>query len=557
MTYPSLRALVATVCVAAIGLTPTLAAAQFKGGGYTVSGKKGPFIKQVANRDFSGAAGGAGLGLADDAINRGEFQAARLRMPQTEAKIAELVGSVDSKWPYAKGPIKVEILGLNQYNALSLPDGSVVVAFGLLEAAQSDDEVAFVLAHELGHVRLNHFAAGVRQAKRQQDISKVGQALVVGAALAGGVSSIRNGVGALGAVDAAAYAAGRRASAAEDLLHVLNDVMVSASWSRGQEDEADAIGFDLSVADSYAADSASAKVFDTIQADADNRAAESEALNAKLKEELGRAAGDAAVSAVWSGGISGSGLRNSLLKSAGRMALTAAANRSEGPKHRSPEERKKGMADYSATAYPEGLPLQDPKTVWLTQVRSSPEYAQAKIAVNSVSKAMRARVAGDYAAAQAELQAAMGTTFRNAPLVLNESARLQDDMGNTDAADALFVAAHRSPDQTVDGYIDHASMLLRTGRYGRADEIMAQGTARFGNDDKPFIALEIAVADKQGKADRRDQLMARCGGYSEPALVKDCRIAARQEMKEEKAEAKKAAVPSLGGLLGGLPFKKN
>jgi beta-barrel assembly-enhancing protease len=556
MTAPPLRALVGGVCASALALTPTLAAAQLGGGGYTVSGKKGPFIKQVANRDFSGSAGGGSLGLADDAINRGEFQAARLRMPQTEARVNQLLASIDSKWPYAKRPIKVQILGLNQYSAQSLPDGSVIIAFGLLETAQSDDEVAFVLAHELGHVRLNHFAAGVKAQNRQQSMSKLGQVFVVGATMTGGVNSIRNG-GGLGSLDAAAYAAGRRASAAEDLLHFINDVMVTPSWSRGQEDEADAIGFDLSLADSYAAESASAKVFDTIQADADNRAAETEALNAKMKEELGKAAGETAVQAAYSGGISGSGLRSSLLKVGGKMAMTAAANQSGGPKHRSPEQRKKGMADYTASAYPQGVPLADERTAWLTAVRSSPEYAQAKVAVMAVNKAMRARAEGNYAAAQGELNRAMTTSYRSSPLVLNEAARLQDDMGQIDASDRLFRSAHQSPDQSIDGYLDHASLLLRAARYDQADQIIAQGTQRFGNDDKPFISLQIAIADKQGRADRRDQLMARCGGYSDPALVKDCKLAAKQEMKQEKAEAKKGSLPGMGGLLGGLPFKKN
>ena len=557
MTSRPLRALIATACAATIGFTPTLAAAQFGGGGYSVSGKKGPFIKQVAGRDFTGATGGASLGLADDAINRGEFQAARLRMPETEKRIADLLTRIDAQWPYAKRPIKVQIIGLPHYTAQSLPDGSVVVAFGLLDQAQSDDEIAFVLAHELGHVRLNHFAAGVKLAKRKQAMSKLGQAFVVGSAIAGGVSSIRNGAGVLGAMDATAYAAGRRASAAEDLVHFLNDVVAGPAWSRAQEDEADTLGFDLALADQYAAESASAKVFDTIQADADNRAAQTAALNAKMKEELGKAAGETAIQAAYSGGLSGSGMRTTLLKGAGRIALTAAANQEAGPKHRTPEQRKKGMAEYTAQAYPQGVPLADEKSVWLTQLRASKEYAQAKIVVGAVYAAMKARTDGQYPTAQAELGKAMATSFRNAPLVLNEAARLQDDMGQIDAADRLFMSAHQSPDQTVDGYVDHAAMLLRTARYPRADQVIAMGTQRFGNDDRPFLSLQIAIADRQGQGDRTKQLLKRCNDYGDEWLVKDCRLAVKQDASEQQAEAKKPGMPNLPGVLGALPFRKN
>ena len=47
--------------------------------------------------------------------------------------------------------------------------------------------------------------------------------------------------------------------------------MVEPGHTRAQEDEADCIGYDLSQAASYSADSASARVFDTIQADQQKR----------------------------------------------------------------------------------------------------------------------------------------------------------------------------------------------------------------------------------------------------------------------------------------------
>ena len=158
----------------------------------------------------------------------------------------------------------------------------------------------------------------------------------------------------------------------------------------------------------------------------------------------------------------------------------------------------------------------------------------------------------------------MATSFRGAPLVLNEAARLQDDMGQIDAAEQLFMAAHRSPDQTVDGYVDHASMLLRTARYDRADQVIAEGTARFGNDDRPFISIQVAVADRQGKSDRREQLMARCAGYNDQRLVKDCRLAAkpgrqgREGRGQEDGHARRrqrAGRPALEGLRPNLKAK--
>lgn len=46
-------------------------------------------------------------------------------------------------------------------NAFTLPDGSIVVTNRLIHLAESPDEVAGVLAHELGHVEAEHVMAGV------------------------------------------------------------------------------------------------------------------------------------------------------------------------------------------------------------------------------------------------------------------------------------------------------------------------------------------------------------------------------------------------------------
>jgi predicted Zn-dependent protease len=110
-------------------------------------------------------------------------------MPQTEAQVAALLSRIEGGWPYAKGkPLQVHILAIDYYSAYSLPDGSIVVGFGLLDRAQSDDEVAFVLAHELGHVRLGHFAKGAALERRRKLMSQLGQVYAIGSAVHGGMT---------------------------------------------------------------------------------------------------------------------------------------------------------------------------------------------------------------------------------------------------------------------------------------------------------------------------------------------------------------------------------
>jgi predicted Zn-dependent protease len=60
-------------------------------------------------------------------------------------------------------------------NAFALPGGHVFIYTGLLKQSQSPDEVAGVLAHELGHVVLRHH---LRSALRSLGVGAVASALV-------------------------------------------------------------------------------------------------------------------------------------------------------------------------------------------------------------------------------------------------------------------------------------------------------------------------------------------------------------------------------------------
>ncbi len=546
--------LAAATLIALTGLHPVFAASGDK---FSVSGKGGPFIKAVASRNFGQSAGGGpALGLASDALNRGDYQAARLRMPQTEARVKALLDRIEANWPYAKTqPVQVRMVGIDYYSAYSLPDGSIMVGLGLLERAKSDDEVSFVLAHELGHIRLGHFIQNAgRAAQAEKNASRLGQIYLIASVASAGAQGLARG-GAGGAVGGALDLAGRKADATSDYLHFLAGAMVEPAHSRVQEDEADALGFDLSQLTGFSAEGASARVFDTIQADQDNRKAFRDALSAQLKTQLSQAVNVNTAQSFLSGGLSGQGLRQGLLEGAGRLALGMAAARQgdAGPRHRTPEARKKGIADYSADAYPAGLPLRDEQAAWLTQVRATKEYQDGEITVAAERAAMKARGDGDYATAEREIAKAARTQFAAAPLVVNEWARIRDDMHDTARADALFTRADQSPDQTVDGYLDHSRMFYRIGQNDRAMAILQQGIARFGDDDKPFISLEVAVARQAGQADQAVAYLNKCLTYPDPDLKKDCQDAAGDLAGKAHGDQPAKRLPHLPGLPG-LPF---
>jgi predicted Zn-dependent protease len=74
--------------------------------------------------------------------------AASARSPELEALLERLA----RHWPENGYTPRVEIVEMDAPNAFALPGGQLLVTSALLAQARSENELAFVLGHELGHV---------------------------------------------------------------------------------------------------------------------------------------------------------------------------------------------------------------------------------------------------------------------------------------------------------------------------------------------------------------------------------------------------------------------
>lgn len=130
--------------------------------------------------------------------------------PEGKRALEAMVARLDAGAgiPY---PLEVGVLDHRLVNAAALPGGRILLFGGLLETAESPEEVAGVLAHEIGHVVLRHPTAGTLRA--------AGTAGILGL-LVGDVTG------------AAAVVAA-------------SEAMLSASYRREAEREADAIALEI------------------------------------------------------------------------------------------------------------------------------------------------------------------------------------------------------------------------------------------------------------------------------------------------------------------------
>jgi predicted Zn-dependent protease len=126
-----------------------------------------------------------------------------------------ILDSLARHWPDAPYTFRVRLLDDEMLNAAALPGGWVLVTRGLLETAGSENELAFVLGHELGHFHGRHH------------LRRLGRQAVYGLALAA-VLGRSGGAQSLGS---------------------LTGELTSRGFDRGQEREADAFGLRLIAAE--------------------------------------------------------------------------------------------------------------------------------------------------------------------------------------------------------------------------------------------------------------------------------------------------------------------
>lgn len=144
----------------------------------------------------------------------------RVRDPALNAYVQGLVCKLAAEYC---GDIRVYVLDIPVFNASMAPNGMMLVYTGLLLRCDNEAQLAFVLAHEIAHFRLRHSLEAWRR-----------QVNTTGAI--GVLAVVSGGVGAFG------------------LIGLLAQMSIAAgfiSFTRDQERQADAIGFDLATAQGY------------------------------------------------------------------------------------------------------------------------------------------------------------------------------------------------------------------------------------------------------------------------------------------------------------------
>lgn len=155
-----------------------------------------------------------------------EQQLGHVPNPALQSYVAQLGGRLAAFSPRQDVKYAFHAVEMAETNAFALPGGYVYVSRGLLALANSEDELAGVVGHEIGHVAARHSAQ--RQTRAQ--VAGIGSAIAtIGAAVLGG-GALAQSVAQLTQIPAQAWL---------------------ASYSRNQERQSDEIGQKLAANAGY------------------------------------------------------------------------------------------------------------------------------------------------------------------------------------------------------------------------------------------------------------------------------------------------------------------
>lgn len=134
---------------------------------------------------------------------------------QVEMVLHEVVERLRAVAKADKREVGVYIVASPEINAFALPNGDVFITTGLLEAVDSVDEVAFVLAHELDHLFQHDTFGRLESVGRAR---KIQTAIAFAGLVAGPVAGAAAGLAAAGGAAAAGAGASLSAQALTNLV---------------------------------------------------------------------------------------------------------------------------------------------------------------------------------------------------------------------------------------------------------------------------------------------------------------------------------------------------
>ena len=416
---------------------------------------------------------------------------------------------------------EVHILAAPEFAGECTPDGTLIITAGLLEQLETEDELAFVIGHELSHAVYRHQTPNwYKKAQLYAVINGSAIDEIAESAAIGGKFGTDANVG-------------RALDVAEHLEKLSSDVLMP-QMERGQEDQADALGFDLMVKAGYDPDSALAVMDKLAQQEAEAAQAAAAAKRAADNGDQKRSAGNVL------GGIASMG--NSLLTGGGisrdqiadmsiavfDLGIDAMAD--DATAHHPATERADLISAYEFRAYRDIRPAEPTPLPW-SAASHSPLKAEltALMTHYTMAEDVAAYVAdssqGSAAAVVTDISRSTSKPTHDHAYTEFVASEYYSNVGQTKQSEAALVEAVNGPEPSWAVYSRLIDFYAHEQKFAQEQSAMDQAVARFG--DSPVLYPErIALYREEGRQSDADALVPKCKAFDIDSLTDGCKKAA-------------------------------
>lgn len=446
---------------------------------------------------------GAALGLSAQVLNTAAGRLELMALPGVESELQKALAGFARAWPYAplRRTPRILFRASDSYDAYALPDNTIVLSTGILQAAESDSEILFILAHEYSHLLLgHHLTPEVNSAGSKGALAAVSTVYVAGSF----VSQLRSSRGSFSAVDLNRIEAATKKAATltESLRFALDDIF-TPNWSHEQEDEADAVALDLLIRSNSSIDSY-ANVFARLQKMMDQQSSSrakgrtaAEGAQKALEATMKQIASPQFLGAISSGSTTGlAKIGGKLALGLGASALSKSGSAIQKDTHLPPEERRKGLAAYFQAGYPTADPPIDTGAM-VKRYKAQPDYKRAIPLKDAYLKARQAYFALDFTGALNDLKG-IGAGTKTAPTFVNFMAALAArDMGNSAQAKLFYEAGRTGAGlPSVQLFESYAEARIAERDFAGSQIVLSDAAARFRDIDHfRSVSIERYVAE--------------------------------------------------------------
>lgn len=433
-------------------------------------------------------------------------------LPVLDTYLAGIVQRLLAHSPIIGAPVTIHVTTSERYgNAMALPDGTIAIPMASVLQADSEDEIAALLAHEISHVLRGHHDLDWFE-NRQENLVASAE-LMLG--LAAGVAQ------QLGKGNEVAAKAARILMVAE-LVTATTSKGLFPSWTREHEDEADLLGLDLLMAAGYNADGMF-EMMRKMKKLEDDEASKPDPYQEKrqaLEQEIQRQGSQGNL-----GGALGGVIQSAVLE------FSTALNRAEST-HRDARNRNESLLEYFDREYADIVPPAM-TSLPLEQVRKSREFLAFADAYKAASEARDRLAEGDIKAAENAARRAVSGPYKNHAWTRHAFAQVRLKQGQIDKARQNLELALNDPHVPLKIYNDLEKLHRKTGASDAAEQILASAWEEFHRPTALYARL-IHNHYRKGEKMRAQELAIECA-FKNRSVGQLCRAAAEGRDPDMKA----------------------